>query len=87
MRGVADADAVIAGIGHRATVDLTHTYSPDDDAGETEALLGELGGASDRLQRIEADLGDAEAPRRQIERAIDAFGANTGWASAEQRER
>ena len=61
---------------------LIHSFSPGDaeqpsgaDPGEMDALLDELGGASDRLQRIEADLGDPEAPRRVIESAIDAFGA------------
>ena len=40
-----------------------------------DALIGELGGVSDRLQQIEADLGDPGAPRQVIEKAIDAFGA------------
>jgi 3-oxoacyl-[acyl-carrier protein] reductase len=38
-------------------------------------LAGELGSASDRLQCIEADLADTDAPQRVIERAVDAFGA------------
>jgi 3-oxoacyl-[acyl-carrier protein] reductase len=40
-----------------------------------EALLSELGGTSERLQHIEADLGDPDAPRRVIAAATDAFGA------------
>jgi len=61
---------------------LVHSFSPHDaeqpwgaDPGGMDALIGELGGPSDRLQQIEADLGDPGAPRRVIERAIDAFGA------------
>lgn len=45
------------------------------DAGSAEALLAELGGTPERLQHIEADLGDPDAPRRLIEQAVDAFGA------------
>lgn len=44
-------------------------------AGSTEALFAELGGTPERLQQIEADLGDSDAPRRVIEQAVDAFGA------------
>lgn len=40
-----------------------------------DALIGELGSTSSRLQHIEADLGDPGAPQRVIERAVDAFGA------------
>ena len=61
---------------------LLHSYSAHDaeqpwgaDPGGIDALIGELGGASDRLQHIEADLGDPDAPRRVIDRAVDAFGA------------
>ncbi len=61
---------------------LLHSFSPHDaeqlrgaDPGGMDALVGELGGASDRLQHIEANLGDPDAPRRVIERAIDLFGA------------
>jgi 3-oxoacyl-[acyl-carrier protein] reductase len=61
---------------------LLHSFSPHDeeqpwgaDPGGMEALIEELGGASDRLRHIEADLGDPAAPQQVIERAIDAFGA------------
>ena len=61
---------------------LVHSFSPHDagqpwgaDPGGMDALIGELGGASGRLQQIEADLGDPDASRRVIERAMDAFGA------------
>jgi len=40
-----------------------------------EDLLSELGGISERLQHIEADLGDPDAPPRVIAAAVDAFGA------------
>ena len=61
---------------------LLHSFSPHDaeqpsgaDPGGVDALIGELGGISDRLQHTETDLGDPDAPRRVIEGAIDAFGA------------
>jgi 3-oxoacyl-[acyl-carrier protein] reductase len=61
---------------------LLHSFSAHDaerpwgaDPGGMDALLGELGGAPDRLQHVEADLGDPDAPRRVIERAIEVFGA------------
>ncbi len=61
---------------------LLHSFSAHDpeqplgaDPGGIDALIGELGGASDRLQQIEADLGDPDSSRRVIETAIEAFGA------------
>jgi len=61
---------------------LLHSYSQQDvkgpgatDVEGTEALLAELGGGPERLQHVEADLGDPDASRRAIEAAIDAFGA------------
>ncbi len=61
---------------------LIHSYSPHDaerpwgaDPGGMEALIDELGGASERLQHVEADLGDPDAPARVIERAVETFGA------------
>jgi 3-oxoacyl-[acyl-carrier protein] reductase len=61
---------------------LLHSFSAHDaeqpwgaDPGGVDALIGELGGASDRLQQIEADLGDPDAPRQVIEQAVEAFGA------------
>lgn len=57
---------------------LLHSYvaQPGDaDLDGVDALIDELGGASDRLQHIEADLGDPDASRRVIERAIEEFGA------------
>jgi len=61
---------------------LLHSFSPYDagqpwgaDPGGVDGLVDELGGVSDRLQQIEADLGDPSASKRVIERAIDAFGA------------
>jgi 3-oxoacyl-[acyl-carrier protein] reductase len=61
---------------------LVHSFSPHDaeqsrgtDPGGMDALIDELGGASDCLQHVEADLGDPGAPRRVIEGAADAFGA------------
>jgi 3-oxoacyl-[acyl-carrier protein] reductase len=58
---------------------LLHSFSPPgaerQPAGGVDALIGELGGISDRLQHIEADLGEPDAPGQVIERAMDAFGA------------
>ncbi|HEX6688980.1 MAG TPA: SDR family oxidoreductase [Solirubrobacterales bacterium] len=61
---------------------LLHSFSAHDagqpwgaDPGGMGALLGELGGPSDRLRHIEADLGDPDAARQVIEAAVDAFGA------------
>ena len=61
---------------------LLHWFSPSAvdrppaaEASGMDLLAGELSGASERLQYVEADLGDADAPRRVIERAVDVFGA------------
>lgn len=61
---------------------LIHSFSPHDagqpwgaDPGGMDALIRELGGASGCLQHIEADLGDPDASRQVIERAIEVFGA------------
>lgn len=60
---------------------LLHSFTPHDaeqpqgaDPGGVDALIDELGGPSDRLQHIEAELGDPDAPRRVVEKAVDAFG-------------
>jgi 3-oxoacyl-[acyl-carrier protein] reductase len=61
---------------------LIHSFSPHDaeqprgvDPGGIDALIARLGGSSDRLRHIEADLGDHGAPGQVIEKAVDAFGA------------
>jgi 3-oxoacyl-[acyl-carrier protein] reductase len=61
---------------------LIHSFAPHDagrpwgaDPGGIDALIGELGGTSDRLQHVEADLGDTGAPQRVMEAATGAFGA------------
>jgi 3-oxoacyl-[acyl-carrier protein] reductase len=61
---------------------LIHSFSPDDaerpwgaDPGGMDAVVAELGGISDCLQHIEADLGDPNAPQQVIAAAIDRFGA------------
>jgi 3-oxoacyl-[acyl-carrier protein] reductase len=57
---------------------LIHSFSPDD-AGQLsdgiDAVIGELGGISDCLGHIEADLGEPDAPRRVVEFAVSVFGA------------
>jgi 3-oxoacyl-[acyl-carrier protein] reductase len=64
---------------------LIHSFAPHDaeqpwgaEPGGIDAVVEGLGGASDRLACIEADLGDPAAPRRVISAAIDAFGAVDG---------
>lgn len=61
---------------------LIHSFSPYDaeqprgvDAGGMDSLIDELGGASGRLEHVEADLGDPDAPGRVIASAMSAFGA------------
>lgn len=61
---------------------LIHSFSPHDaeqswgaDPGGMDAVIGELGGISDRLEHVEADLGEPDAPWRVIESAMDTFGA------------
>jgi 3-oxoacyl-[acyl-carrier protein] reductase len=75
-------NAVVTGVGSRTGIGfaiaqqllrdgarvLIHSFSSDD-------LIGDLGGASDSLQHIEADLGEPGAPQQVIEKAIEAFGA------------
>lgn len=61
---------------------LLHSFSQYEDeppsgpgSGGMDALLAELGGTSERLRHVEADLGDPDAPQRLIAAAVDAFGA------------
>lgn len=61
---------------------LLHTFTPRDaeqpgsaDPDGVDALIAGLGGHSDRLQHVEADLGDPDAPRLLVAAAIEAFGA------------
>jgi 3-oxoacyl-[acyl-carrier protein] reductase len=61
---------------------LIHSFSPQGaeqssgaDPGGMDAVIGELGGISDRLEQVEADLGEPDAPGRVIESAMNAFGA------------
>lgn len=86
VTGVSRQAGIGFGIAQRLLQDgaqvLIHSFSRHDaerpwgvDPGGMDALIEELGGASDRLQHIEADLGDPGAPQRVIEMAIDAFGA------------
>lgn len=76
--GFAVARRLLAG-GDRV---LIHSWSPHDaaqpwgaDAGGSERVLGELGGAGDRLAHVEADLADPAAPAAVIDRAVERFGA------------
>jgi 3-oxoacyl-[acyl-carrier protein] reductase len=78
---------VVTGVSHRSGIGfavvqrllrdstkvLLHSWGADEEV--MDGLIGELGGVSDRLQHIEADLGDPDAPRKVVERAVEAFGA------------
>jgi 3-oxoacyl-[acyl-carrier protein] reductase len=46
-----------------------------DDRAEVAATLDALGGVSDRLAHIDADLSDRDVPHMVIERTVEAFGA------------
>jgi 3-oxoacyl-[acyl-carrier protein] reductase len=79
--------AVVTGVGRREGIGfaiarrlldggarvLVHSYG--DERAEVEAVLDALGGLSDRLAHIDADLGDRDAPHMVIERTVEAFGA------------
>jgi 3-oxoacyl-[acyl-carrier protein] reductase len=61
---------------------LIHSWSPHDaeqrwgpDPGGDEAIVEALGGAGPRLRHVSADLGDPDAPRLVIDRAVAEFGA------------
>jgi 3-oxoacyl-[acyl-carrier protein] reductase len=72
---------VVTGVGRVAGIGFAITRRLLDDGYRIlahslgGAPVDELGGASDRLRSIEADLGDPDAPRRIIDAALDAFGA------------
>jgi 3-oxoacyl-[acyl-carrier protein] reductase len=89
-RALEDRVVVVTGAGNRAGIGfaiarhllrdgarvLLHTFTPPGaDADDSDSPAAALGGAPERLRQIEADLGDADAPRRVIEAAVDAFGA------------
>lgn len=61
---------------------VIHSWSAHDaqqpwgaQPGGISSVINALGGASDRLEHVEADLRDPEAPRRVIEHAVSRFGA------------
>lgn len=60
---------------------LAHSWTPHDvdnrwgaDPGGIDAVLTALGGLGERLDHVQADLGDAEAPAAVVERAVSRFG-------------
>lgn len=82
VTGVSRRDGIGFAIARRLLDDgaqvLLHSFSGDGStagASSMRALLAELGGVSDQLRHIEADLGDPAAPPRLIGVAVDAFGA------------
>jgi 3-oxoacyl-[acyl-carrier protein] reductase len=46
----------------------------EEGTGGAAEVLAALGGESDRLVQVEADLGDSDAPHKVIERTVAAFG-------------
>jgi 3-oxoacyl-[acyl-carrier protein] reductase len=61
---------------------MLHSFAPYDgerpwgaEPGGVDGVIEELGGASERLRHVEADLGDPEAPIRVVEATFEAFGA------------
>jgi 3-oxoacyl-[acyl-carrier protein] reductase len=61
---------------------VIHSWAPHDaeqpwspDPGEQDLVIEELGDLSDRLDHIEADFADPNAPRRVIDHAVGRFGA------------
>jgi 3-oxoacyl-[acyl-carrier protein] reductase len=61
---------------------LLHSWAPHDaqqpwapPSGEFAQVIDALGGEGPRLQRVEADFADAQAPARVIEAAVARFGA------------
>jgi 3-oxoacyl-[acyl-carrier protein] reductase len=74
---------VVTGVGHREGIGFAIARRLSGDGAKVlihslkaaDAILAELGGESDRLGAVAADLGDPDAPRRVIERTVEAFGA------------
>lgn len=54
---------------------LAHTFLPEEPAGAGEAVARELARDAGPVEHLEADLGEPQAPRRLIERAVAAYGA------------
>jgi len=86
VTGVSRRAGIGFAIARRALADgasvMLHSFAPYDaerpwatDSGGVPAVIDELGGISERLRHVEADLGDPEAPRRVVEATVDAFGA------------
>jgi 3-oxoacyl-[acyl-carrier protein] reductase len=55
------------------THDAGQPWAPEP--GEQGRAIEELGGLGTRLDHVEADFADPEAPRRVIDRAVERFGA------------
>ena len=53
--------------------DAGQSWAPEP--GEQRRVIEELGGLGARLDHVEADFADPEAPRRVIDHAVDRFGA------------
>jgi 3-oxoacyl-[acyl-carrier protein] reductase len=86
VTGVSRRAGIGFAIARRALADgasvMLHSFAPYDaerpwgaDPGGVAALVEELGGPSDRLAQVEADLGDPEAPAAVVDATVEAFGA------------
>jgi 3-oxoacyl-[acyl-carrier protein] reductase len=86
VTGVSRRAGIGFAIARRALADgasvMLHSFSSYDaerpwgaDPGGVPVVVEALGGTSERLRHVDADLGDPEAPRRVVEATVDAFGA------------
>ncbi len=80
---------VVTGAGHRAGIGfaiakrlldggarvMAHSFAAGEaERAEADAVLDELGGTSERLAYVEADLGDRDAPHKVIGHTVEMFG-------------
>jgi 3-oxoacyl-[acyl-carrier protein] reductase len=86
VTGVSRRSGIGYGIAERLLADgarvLAHGWRPHDegqpwgaDPGGADALLAALGGGGGRVARLDADLGDPDAPAALVAAALERFGA------------
>jgi 3-oxoacyl-[acyl-carrier protein] reductase len=86
VTGVSRRQGIGFAIARRLLVDglnvVIHSWCPHDaqkpcspGPGELDGLIEELGGLGPRLDHVEADFSDPDAPRRVIDHAVHRFGA------------
>ncbi len=78
ITGVSNPEGIGFAVAERLLADgdkvLLHSYSPKE-TDDITTVLEALGGESDNLSHVEADLADAQAPGRLLKLATDHFGA------------